>query len=416
MTKIPLIDALRSCLRTFASAVGGNVAIIFTFAMIPVVGAVGAGVDYSSVSSARSAMQAAADSTALMLAKDAASLSTSQLQQSANDYFRATFNRPDAQNIKVTAVSDAQDASVTVSAGGSIKTNFTGIIGVSSLNFSARAVAVSYGIPGCVLALNTKASGAASANGNAAVTLDGCTLYDNSSNPTALMVGGSAQLSALSVSVVGGVSGSINITTTEGIKTNAAPTSDPYASVPLPAFSGCNHTNFTVDTVASIYPGVYCGGIEVNSGANVTFRPGIYFIDRGTFSVKGNATITGTGVTLVLTSSTGSNWPTAEINGGATVNLTPPSTGSTAGIVIFGDRKIPLGTSFKFTGGPSQYLGGAIYLPTAAVSFFGGVSTSTSCTQIIVDTISWTGNSKATINCGAFGTKTIGTVGVRLVS
>src|SRR4030081_2721756 len=35
----------------------------------------------------------------------------------------------------------------------------------------------------------------------------------------------------------------------------------------------------------------------------------------------------------------------------ATVNLTPPISGSTAGIVVFGDRRIPVGTAFKFNGG-----------------------------------------------------------------
>jgi hypothetical protein len=75
------------------------------------------------------------------------------------------------------------------------------------------------------------------------------------------------------------------------------------------------------------------------------FNPGIYYMDQGEFSVNGSAKLTGTGVTIIFTSSTGKNWPTASINGGATVNLTPPTTGPTVGVVMFGDRDIPVGTS-----------------------------------------------------------------------
>ncbi len=50
--------------RAFGEAEGGNVAIIFGMSLIPLVGLVGAAVDYSQANSVRSAMQTAADSTA----------------------------------------------------------------------------------------------------------------------------------------------------------------------------------------------------------------------------------------------------------------------------------------------------------------------------------------------------------------
>jgi len=96
--------------------------------------------------------------------------------------------------------------------------------------------------------------------------------------------------------------------------------------------------------------------------------------------------------------------------------LTPPKSGPTKGIVMFGDRGIPLGTSFKFNGGASQSLGGAIYLPTAAITFAGGAATSTSCTQIIGDTVTFTGNSSIAINCSNYETKPFSPLVVKLVS
>jgi hypothetical protein len=77
---------------------------------------------------------------------------------------------------------------------------------------------------------------------------------------------------------------------------------------------------------------------------------GTYYLDQGNLTINGNATLTGTNVTIVFTSSSGNNYATASVNGGAVVNLTPPTTGATAGIVLVGDRNMPRGTSFSLNG------------------------------------------------------------------
>jgi hypothetical protein len=77
---------------------------------------------------------------------------------------------------------------------------------------------------------------------------------------------------------------------------------------------------------------------------------------------------------------------------------------------------MPTGTVFKFNGGATQYLGGAIYLPTAAVNFSGGASSSTNCTQLIGDTVTFTGNSGFALNCNNYGTKPFSPLVVKLTS
>jgi hypothetical protein len=186
------------------------------------------------------------------------------------------------------------------------------------------------------------------------------------------------------------------------------PKADPYANASFPSFFGCKQTNLTVKSTMTIDQGVYCGGMTVNAGATLTLNPGIYYLDQGSLSVAGNATLSGRGVTLVFTSSTGSNWANAAINSNAIIDLTAPTSGLTAGIVLFGDRNMSVGTSFKLNGGGSQSFGGAIYLPKAALTFTGGASTGSGCTQIIANTISFTGSSSLTINCSGFATKSIG--------
>jgi hypothetical protein len=214
---------------------------------------------------------------------------------------------------------------------------------------------------------------------------------------------------ALSVGVVGGISGGSSITTTQGVRTGITPVADPYASVVLPSFSGCDKKNFSAKTVVTINPGVYCGGMKLNAGAVVTLNPGIYFLDQGSLSVAGGASMTGNGVTLVFTSSTGNNWANATINGGAVVDLTAPTSGPTAGIVFFGDRRTPVGTAFKLNGGSTQVFGGAIYLSQGAITFSGGSGTNaTGCTQLVADTITFSGNSNFALNCKDLPTKSLG--------
>src|SRR5262249_8079765 len=154
---------------------------------------------------------------------------------------------------------------------------------------------------------------------------------------------------------------------TSGIYTGAGATGDPYSSVPDPSFSGCYQHNFSSHSTVTIDQGVYCGGIQLNAGANVKMNPGTYYLDGGNLQVNVSATLSGNGVTLVFTSSSGANYATATINGGATINLTAPTTGAYAGIVMFGDRNMPLDTTFKFNGGATQSLNGAIYMPKGAV-------------------------------------------------
>lgn len=282
------------------------------------------------------------------------------------------------------------------------------IFGGGTVTIGARAVAQTNAGLGCLLALDGTASAAGNLQGNPVVTLTNCSAYDNSNNATALNVGGSASMSALSVSVVGNISGAANITTTKGITTGALAVSDPYASTNYPSYEGCDYNNITEKNTATINPGVYCNGLKLNAGANVTMNQGIYYLDRGTLSINGGATLTGNGVTLVFTSSTGSNYATASINGGATVSLIAPTTGSTAGIVMFGDRTMPLGTSFSLNGGSGQGFGGAVYLPKASLAFAGGANANAVCTEVIADTVSFVGNSTLAVNCTGYATKPIG--------
>ena len=128
------IERLCRTARELRAANGANVTVTFALATLPMVGFVGAAVDYSHANSVKAAMQAAADSTALMLSKNAATITNSALQTQANSYFKALFTRPEATGLTVSAVFTADTGNkVVVNASSNVPTNFMGLMGFSQL-------------------------------------------------------------------------------------------------------------------------------------------------------------------------------------------------------------------------------------------------------------------------------------------
>jgi Flp pilus assembly protein TadG len=170
-----------------------GVAPLLALGIIPLLGSVGAAVDYGRANAVRAAMQSALDATALMLAKESQNPSGGQFALMGTDFFNANFARPEVQNVAVQISSSPGGAgsSLTLSATGSVKTAFMGLIGLSQINLSITSGTYAYsdGL-GCVLSLDPHASGAANGQGSTTVNLGGCSLYDNSDDTTALVVGG----------------------------------------------------------------------------------------------------------------------------------------------------------------------------------------------------------------------------------
>ena len=139
MSTTTLFYRLRQELARFGSARGGNVVVTFTIMLLPILGAIGAAVDYSNANSVKTAMQAAVDSTALMLSKEVASLSSTQLTQKGTDYFKALFRHPEVQNVAVTPTYAATSSTLSVAASGTTKTNFMAMMGFKQLSISASS-------------------------------------------------------------------------------------------------------------------------------------------------------------------------------------------------------------------------------------------------------------------------------------
>jgi hypothetical protein len=280
---------------------------------------------------------------------------------------------------------------------------------------SARAVATA-GSSGsyCALELDTSSSAGVSINNGASVALNQCGLGVNATGSAALTVTGGATLSAKSVSIGGGdtVNNGGSITPTTVVKTGQTAVSNPYSSEVVPTFTGCNYGALPSSPYTvlgwqnpTLSPGVYCGGLSMGNGGAVTMNPGVYIIDGGSFSVGGINSLSGTGVTVVLTGS-GSNYATANIANGVAVTLSAPTTGAMAGLVFFADPNSS-GTS-TFAGGASETLTGALYLPSQTVNYSNGTASTAACTQLVAWHLQFTGGASFNSNCASAGTKGIG--------
>jgi Flp pilus assembly protein TadG len=402
----------------------GATAVFTGVLMVVALGFVGLGVDVGVGYNAKRVAQNAADSAAYSagvgkmsgapnVADQARAIAAQYGLAHGTDGVAVAVNTPPLTGSKA---GNGQAVEVVITRPG--RRFFSGFFTSGATTIRARAVAVA-GTAGdaCVLALNPTVAASVLDTGTADVNLNGCSLFSNSSSSSALTMKGGALMSASAIGLVGGYdkSGNSTLIGTDGIRTGQSAMADPYANVKEPTPSGCNANNNPGGNV-TYNPTTFCNGLTINAGVTVTLNPGVYFIDRGALTVNGGATLIGNNVTIVLTSSTGSDYATVQINGNADVDVSAPTTGDTAGVAFFQSRKAPSGTVNKFNGGSTQTIKGAIYFPKQTVSYRGGSNTGTpGCTQLLADQIEFTGNSNLAINCAGSGVKTVGSTQTTLV-
>jgi hypothetical protein len=416
-----IVESLSAAAHEIVADVAGSTTPLSSVLLSVTIGTVGLGTDYGlwvySHQKAQEAADSAAVSAGTILSSGAQDRISGQAKAVAATYgFRndaegqtVTVNWPPSSG-KYSGKSYAVEVIVQQQEPRLFSANWTD----TAPKVTGRAVALGNTGDGCALALNRTVSGAIAAQGSTNVVLKNCSLIANSASSSAVSGSGSSTVTALSVNTVGEVSGVSHFDVSAGINTSLAPVADPYAALSLPSLGTCTAHNTTVKNTATLTPGVYCGGISVNAGATATLSPGVYYMDQGSLTVNGGGTLNGAGVTIIFTSSTNKNYATASLNGGANINLTAPTSGWTAGLVMIADRKAPVGTAYKLNGGATQSLGGTVYVPTGALTYAGGADVAASCTKLIGDTITFTGNSNLAVNCGTYPLKNFGIVNAKL--
>jgi len=183
---------------------------------------------------------------------------------------------------------------------------------------------------------------------------------------------------------------------------------DPLASIAAPTTGmivGRTPTYYDMNskpTNNTLSPGVYCGGLTIGNtnGTAFTMSPGVYIIAGGGLVFNSQASVSGSGVTIYNTSSSGwgcassYNYTPVTISGQVTANLSAPTTGSLAGILFFGNRTgcpTPGACQDQINGGSTAILNGALYFKSDQLTITG--SNASGYMMLVADKIYINGNS-----------------------
>ncbi|MGA0594968.1 TadE/TadG family type IV pilus assembly protein [Enterovirga sp. CN4-39] len=371
---------LAAVVRRFIRDKRGNIAVIFSLALLPLVGATGSAVDYSRASFERSRLQAAIDAAVLRGAEtEAATQNAAATKAFADIYGSAT---------PVPAFTANADGSFTGTARASVQTQFMRAFGKTSIPVTVTATAVAGDAPQgavCVLLLEPSAQGL-TLNSGASINAPNCEIdVKSTANPAAMFNSGSTF--NFEKVCVQGANVTQNSITIPNLQTKCQTASDPFAgTLPTPSTAGgCTSTNYNGGTV-SLAPGIYCA-INFNSTTNVNFAPGLYVIRNGTWNVNGGVwacpTCTGdSGVTFYFADANSK----FQFNSGVKATLKAPATGPYAGILFF---EAPNLSKSSFTFNPSAGFDwtGLVYLPSRNVTFNSSSQVSSGNITLVFNTL-----------------------------
>jgi hypothetical protein len=257
---------------------------------------------------------------------------------------------------------------------------------------TGRSVAQLPTNPACILALDGSAQKAIGMSGGSTiVNAPGCTVAAWSTNSDGIDLSGGASIKAAEMDYMGGYQTSGSSAVTATLKPNTK-VSDPYASLSLPTYSGCDYPSIVnvSATTKTLTPGVYCGGINISGGSTVTMTAGNYIMYNGSFTVSGTSPVDATaGVSIVVTGTAG-HTGVVTISGTSPITIDAPSSGAMQGVAIFVDRSAAPATN-NISGGSTLTIAGSVYMPSQYMNYSGGSGACT--TQLIADKITFSGGS-----------------------
>ena len=365
----------------------GNVLTVFGLSLPIILAAAGAALDYSDLTRKRSELQKLADETALASTKALATSTAVSPSQRENDARKlAERLLKDAAGTQRTITPSAAENTVRIDLAHEHPLRFGAFVGARSSSLAVQSEAT-YSIPAsaCVLAVGQAEDAGISLVGSAKITAPQCGVWSDAPGPTSI---GAARIVARTVCGVGSTKASSSPPAKGGCDT----VPDPYEARPLrcgkhqtatcPVYTSpsggsghsggsgsgsntytgpCDYTNVKIGAsqgVATLSPGVYCGGLSVHS-ADVLLLPGFYQIQDGPLELQGNASVTGTGVSILLSG----NNAVLDLQGSPKLSLTAMLVGPLGGIAISSNTPASPRLTSTLQGSPDVTLVGSIRLP-----------------------------------------------------
>lgn len=365
----------------------GNFGLMAALVMVPLMLAVGFAIDFAAAHSRKTAMQNAADAAALAAAVERAGGEDAV----AHKFLAAHLGSSTAINAEGTPGWDHQVTvnrdTVAVAVEDDYQTAIMQIFGFRTIPISAYAKAArSTGGSACILILDPgKADALKIINANA-VTSE-CGFQVNSSHAQrAFYLANQGKFSAPSIAVHGGSKLDGKMISPPPVD-GSPPVADPLAGMAEPVARTAACTSQSLKTINSdgkttIGPGVYCGGLTLNASDDVTLKPGIYTFRGGALTLNTSAKVMGKDVQFYFEDAQSP----LLLNGAAILQISAPTTGKHAGILMFQGRQAKdSNVQFRINTSAGSFYTGAIYLPYAVIDWnvSGSLNAESSYTALI---------------------------------
>ena len=411
-------------LRQIHRSERGNAILICAATLPLVIGAAAAGVDTIQATVAQRQLQRAADSAAIAGAYaklQGYTISTAVDHDLAmnND---VTLSTPrDIQNAPSSGPYAGNTRAVRVVLTAARAVPFMSFVTGQPMTITAEATAMSvFTGQYCMVSLENTAVTGITFSGSTVVNL-GCGVVSNATGSSSVSAGGNATVIASPVAAVGGVPSSASYASGTTLLPYSPAQPDPWANLPMPSVpSNCqNKYSVNPNQVAPAFtpttPGgnVYCfRGMDIKGTVTLPSNS-VIIIDGGTNSNQVNqlsfgaqANVTGSGVTFLLTSnstSTGevSTVASIDMHANAVLNLSAPTTGTYAGVLMYMDRRAPNARASNINGNSATTYQGGFYFPSHSLTFNGNTGMHTECLQLVARRLTFSGNSNIQNTCPA---------------
>lgn len=373
---------LKNTLSKLAGDRSGTIGITFVVMSTLIVTASAFAIETARIVSRKEVIQAVSDSAALQGARLIAEgkMSDGEIAVALKDFILAQMTGKNAG-----ALDEGQTTIDVNSAAGTVRiaavADYDAIIpflsfspaAMTALTSATTAPSTTDKQPGiCGMAFNVDASKAMHFNGDGAIASDQCIFWSNSKTKDATQGYGSGGAQTARVCSVGSYAASLGYSVAPPPEDRCAPLADPMAGwkPPVVDWSACTYgapgAAAKYDGAGmdmTLYPGTYCGGLDVANVRNLTFAPGRYFIG-GKMVLATDVSITGENVYFQLSSDDAG----ADFRANS-LKLSARNDAALGGVVVY---KEPGGTKAQavtFQARTGFSLNGIVYLPEDEAMF-----------------------------------------------
>ena len=381
--------------RSFARARRGAVAVLFAIMLVPLLLAVGAGVDFARLEILKSSLQSVADGAALAGATALNQSGSSGATTVATGYFnKGVANLAMTATVGAPVVTVPTTTSVRVTATATLQMTLMALVtGTMAVKVLASAQSTTTGLPACVVSKST-------VQVDSSINLNGCGMVANDTGSQAILVNGGTSVTASIVSTPGTIlnNGTINAPivsspiTNNGSGSTTATSSpagsaatDPFLSYQSQASSGFPSSCTTSLTISSsttlATPGCW-SSVIVNSGV-LTLGAGTFFFSNLQFNSGSLVATSGSGTTVVVQYGFTPN---------VSFKIVAPTSGSWAGMAIY-----DLTSGINMNSNVQYSVTGAIYAPNGTITMGAGTWNANVCTDVVANSITFNGSSAFTL-------------------